>query len=77
MEGDDYFIVHSSDVMVEVEDEEGEEFVACEIPEGSVGLDQCKSCQMLFSIRAIICSFYKYCCFLPSGRSLNKIPSWL
>ena len=34
--------------MVEVEDEEGEEFVACEIPEGSVGLDQCKSYLQIF-----------------------------
>ena len=29
--------------MVTVEVEEGEEFVACEVPEGKVGLDQCKS----------------------------------
>ena len=29
--------------MVAVEVEEGEDFVACEIPEGKVGLDQCKS----------------------------------
>lgn len=28
--------------MVEVEVEEGEEFVACEVPEGKVGLDQCE-----------------------------------
>ena len=34
--------------MVAVEVEEGEEFVACEIPEGKVGLDQCK---FLFFLR--------------------------
>ena len=28
--------------MVAVEVEEGEDFVACEISEGKVGLDQCK-----------------------------------
>ena len=36
-----------SDAMVEVEDEDGEEFVPCPIPEGSVGLDQCKSITMI------------------------------
>lgn len=37
------FFRFSRDAMVEVEVEEGEEFVLCEVADGKVGLDQCKN----------------------------------